>query len=96
MNGTWLLENSGYRSKANSVPRSKGTRILAWEVLEQPSTEIQPDKELEAMALTFSDAVASLEIRDGKAVIFLRQDIPESAGHVHKAFSLKVRRAVDH
>jgi hypothetical protein len=40
------------------------------------------------------EEAASLEICDGKSVVLLSQDIPESAGHVHKAFSLKVRRAV--
>jgi hypothetical protein len=41
-------------------------------------------------------ALAGLEIRDAKAVVLLSQDIPETAGHVHKAFGIEVRRAVDH
>ena len=39
-------------------------------------------------------AVAGLKLRDGKAIVLLRQFIPESAGHVHEASGIEVRRAV--
>jgi hypothetical protein len=41
-------------------------------------------------------ALADLEIRDAKAVVFLSQGILESAGHVHQALGIEVGRAVDH
>jgi hypothetical protein len=48
------------------------------------------------MDLTFGHAMADLEICDAKAVVLLSQGIPESAGHVHKAFGIEVGRAICH
>jgi hypothetical protein len=48
------------------------------------------------MHLTSDHAAAELEILNAKAVILLSQGIPESVGHVHQAFSIKVGRAVGH
>jgi hypothetical protein len=56
-----------------------------WILLSPMSQPSSPD-----LPIGGAEGAARLEVRDGKAVILLSQDIPESAGYVHKAFGLEV------
>jgi hypothetical protein len=56
-----------------------------WILLSPMSQPSSPD-----FPIGGAEGAARLEVRDGKAVILLSQDIPESAGYVHKAFGLEV------
>jgi hypothetical protein len=56
-----------------------------WILLSPMSQPSSPD-----LPIGGAEGAARLEVRDGKAVILLSQNILESAGYVHKAFGLEV------
>jgi hypothetical protein len=56
-----------------------------WILLSPMSQPSSPD-----LPIGGAEGAARLEVRDGKAVILLSQNIPESAGYVHKAFGIEV------